>query len=400
MYNLAVIGGGASGICAAIAAKKNNPSLKIFIAEALPRAGKKILATGNGRCNLTNINACADDYNTDFVADIMKKYNPQKVIEFFGTIGLLTVTDAEGRVYPMSNTASSVLDCLRFAAESLGIEIICDTHVDTIVKKGSCFIINGAYRAEMVIISTGGKASPSQGSDGSGYRLLQSLGHSITPLYPGLVQLAVKENVKALKGIRVKANVSLFDNNKMINASKGEVLFTDYGLSGIAVMDISRNVKKGNYTCCIDALPSLTDKEIQKFLLSRRDDNPLLSVENALGGILPKKAGQYILKACSFKGETPMRQLNSSEIKNICEKIKCLAFTVTGTNGFNNAQITVGGADVSEFDSRTLESKIVKGLYCTGEILDVDSVCGGFNLQWAWASGLAAGKTASEKTGR
>lgn len=394
MYQLAVIGGGASGLCAAIAAKRKNPSARIVIIEALPRVGKKILATGNGRCNLTNINASAKDYNTDFVADILKMYPPEKVIEFFNTIGLLTVTDSEGRVYPMSNTAASVLDCLRFTADSLGIEIICDTHVDKIENEGSKFVINGQFKSEKVIIACGGKASPSQGSDGSGFGLLKALGHAITPLYPGLVQLTVSENVKFLKGVRVKANVRLLSDGKTVESSKGEVLFTDYGLSGIAVMDISRKVKKGNFTCSLDILPSLSVKEIQSFIVRLKNDNPMLAVENALCGMLPKKAGQYVLKLLSVNADTPLKRLNDSEIRKIAEKIKNLTFTVKGTNGFNNAQITVGGADVREFDSRTLESKKVKGLYCTGEILDVDAICGGYNLQWAWASGLTAGNSA------
>lgn len=394
MYQLAVIGGGASGLCAAIAAKRKNPNTDIIILEALPRVGKKILATGNGRCNLTNLHASVSDYNTDFVSDVFQKFPPQKVIGFFNSIGLLTTADGEGRVYPLSNTAASVLDCLRFEAENKGVEMRCDFHADTIINKDNAFIINNEIRARNVILASGGKASPSQGSDGSGYALLKQLGHSVMPLYAGLVQLTVSENVKALKGVRVKANAELYCDGKRVNASKGEVLFTDYGLSGIAIMDLSRKVRNGKYTCVLDILPTLKENEIKSFIFNRKKENSALSVENVLCGILPKKAGQYILKACSIKADTPVGRLSDAQIKQITEKIKNLAFTVTGNNGFANAQITVGGAKVNEFDSRTLESKIVKGLYCVGELLDVDSVCGGYNLQWAWASGLAAGECA------
>ncbi|MCQ2484303.1 MAG: NAD(P)/FAD-dependent oxidoreductase [Clostridia bacterium] len=391
MYQLAVIGGGASGLCAAIAAKRRNREMKIVIIEALPRVGKKILATGNGRCNLTNLNASVEDYNTGFVSDILQKYPPKKVIEFFESLGLMTTADSEGRVYPMSNNASSVLDCLRYEADYLGIETVTDTHVDSVVNKDGCFIINRQYKAKKIILATGGKASPSQGSDGSGYALLKAFGHRITPVYPALVQLTVSENVKALKGVRVKAHVALSDGRNCIGQSKGEVLFTDYGLSGIAVMDISRKVKDGKYTCSLDILPSLNEKQIITFLTHRKRSNPAMSFDNALGGVLPKKAGQYVLKECKIKSETPMNRVTDFMMKLISEKAENLSFTVTGTNGFKNAQISAGGADVSEFDSGTLESKKVKGLYCTGELLDVDAVCGGFNLQWAWASGLAAG---------
>lgn len=392
MYQLAIIGGGASGLCASISAKRRNKSADVVVIEALPRVGKKILATGNGRCNLTNLNATPSDYNTDFVTEVLKKYPPEKITEFFETLGLLSVADSEGRVYPMSNNASSVLDCLRYEAESLGVKFICETHVDSVIKKDGAFVINHSITAKKVILATGGKSSPSQGSDGSGYTLLKALGHRITPVFPALVQLTVSENVKALKGVRVKARVSLSSGEKEVCRSQGEVLFTDYGLSGIAVMDISRKVKNGKYVCTLDILPSLNKNQICDFLKKRRNSNPIMSVENVLGGILPKKAGQYALKACSIKGDLPIEKVNDFMIAQLAERLKKLSFSITGTNGFKNAQITSGGANVTEFDSRTLESKKVKGLYCTGELLDVDAVCGGYNLQWAWASGLTAGE--------
>lgn len=391
MYQVAVIGGGASGMCAAIAAKRKNRALNVIIIEALPRVGKKILATGNGRCNLTNYNASVKDYNTDFVSDVLQKYSPEKVIDFFKSIGLMTTADSEGRVYPMSNTASSVLDCLRFEIEKLGIETVCEEHVDSVIKKDGFFTVNRKYKAQNVILATGGKSSPSQGSDGSGYAILNSFGHKLTPTYPALVQLTVSENVKSLKGVRVKANVKLSDSDDIICMSKGEVLFTDYGLSGIAIMDISRKVKNEKYVCYLDIVPSLNEKDIADFITRCKMNNPAMTVENTLGGIIPKKAGQYILKECKIKADFQLSRINDYMINSICKKLKNLRFNVTGTNGFKNAQITAGGADVREFDSRTLESKKIKGLYCTGELLNVDAICGGFNLQWAWASGLTVG---------
>lgn len=396
MYNIAIIGGGASGLAAAIAAKRTDGNKSVLLIEALPRVGKKILATGNGRCNLTNLNASPENYNSKFVTNILNSYPPQKIIDFFNSVGLKCTADSEGRVYPMSNTASSVLDCLRFEAENLGVKVLCETHVDSIKKADNHFIINNKLKAEKVIIATGGKASPSQGSDGSGYKLLESLGHTITPLYPALVQLRVKENVKALKGVRVKAKIKLLRSSKAVDNSAGEVLFTDYGLSGIAVMDISRSVKDGNCLCRLDILPTESESGIADFLFACRGRNPKLSCENALCGLLPKKVGQYVLKLCGIHGDMPLNALKKENAEHIARKIKNLRFTVTGTNGFNNAQITAGGVKLCEFDSRTLESKKIKNLYCTGEVLDVDSVCGGFNLQWAWASGITAGKNSSK----
>ena len=397
MYDIAIIGAGASGLAAAISAKRTNSKLNVVLLESLPRVGKKILATGNGRCNLTNLNAASANYNDCFVCDILEKYPPKKVIEFFRSIGLVCTADSEGRVYPASNTATSVLDCLRFEAERLRVEIICDFHADEILKRDNYFLINNSVKTKKIILATGGKSSPAQGSDGSGYTLLKKLGHTVTPLYPVLVQLTVSENVKSLKGVRVKANVTLISENTVVDSSKGEVLFTDYGLSGISIMDISRSVRNKKYLCRLDILPCMNENEIKKFLFERKKQNPELSAENALSGILPKKAGQYILRICGIHSDKPIKTLDKFSISSVSQKIKSLDFTVTGTNGFKNAQITSGGAELSEFDSRTLESKKIKNLFCTGELLNIDSVCGGFNLQWAWASGLTAGQFAANE---
>ena len=395
MYDIAVIGAGASGLAAAIVAKRKKPYLSVALVEALPRAGKKILATGNGRCNLTNINATFRDYNEpQFVSAVMGKYPPEYIIDFFENIGLKTFNDSEGRVYPMSNMASSVLDCLRFEAENLDIELICDTHVDSIVKKGDTFIINGNIKAMKVILATGGKASSAQGSDGSGYPILKDFGHKVTPVYPALVQLTVRENLKALKGVRVKAEALLVSDGIEKARSSGEILFTDYGLSGIAVMDISRRLYNNKCQCVLDVLPMMHQCDVFAFLMERKASNKNLSTENVLGGLVPKKVGQYALKTCGIPCDKPAGRISNSEVNKICDTLKSLSFTVTGTRGFNNAQITVGGAELSEFDSTTLESKLVIGLYCTGELLNVDSICGGYNLQWAWASGIAAGSAA------
>ena len=222
--------------------------------------------------------------------------------------------------------------------------------------------------------------------------MLKSLGHHITEVYPGLVQLTTKENTKSLKGVRAKANISLRQGVKPIDDAKGEVLFTDYGLSGISIMDISRSVKNGQYNCFIDTLPRCETDEAERFLLSLDKKTP---IENALSGMIPKTLGRYILKRAGINSLTPLGILGKKEITEIIKTAKNLDFTVTGTMGFKNAQISVGGADVTEFNRKTMESKLVKGLFCAGEVLDTDGICGGFNLQWAWASGLVAGRYAA-----
>ena len=397
MYDIAIIGAGASGMAAAISAKQENKKLKVVMVEALPRIGKKILATGNGRCNLSNFSADEYNYNTTAVSKVLKQYPPKKIVEFFSSIGLECISDSESRVYPMSNMAASVLDCLRFEIERLGIDVLTETKVVSIKKTNGIFVINSGLRAKRVILSTGGKASASQGSDGSGYPLLKSLGHRITSLYPGLVQLTVDENVKALKGVKIKAYVQLTTNGSDSPCvSSGEVLFTDYGLSGIAIMDVSRSVRKRKCVCTINIQPELTESDIVDFIIKSKRRNPDLSLEDVLTGIIPKKLGQYIIKKVGFRSDVVLNKLSFQQIKCVSATMKSLEFSVTGTRGYDNAQITVGGADINEFNMTSLESEVVKGLFCTGEVLDVDAPCGGYNLQWAWASGLAAGKYAAE----
>ncbi len=396
MYDIAVVGAGASGIVAAITAKRACDKLSVLLIDALPKIGKKILATGNGRCNLTNFKADEKSYNTRAVSSVIKTVSPEKVIEFFSSIGLECVADNESRIYPMSNTAASVIDCLRFEIERLGIEVLNDTKVISVNKGKKGFIINGNIECQKVIVTTGGKAAPSHGSDGSGYTLLKAFGHNVTSLYPGLVQLTVKENLRILKGVRVKAAVFLKSKNgKAVDKSVGEVLFTDYGLSGIAVMDVSRSVKGKECICILDILPDLSKESVIDFILKAKERNPSLLLEDALCGILPQKVGYLIIKNSGFRQDIRLNMLKYNDILKFAEMMKSCSFTVTGTKGFENAQITIGGVDFSEFNHKTLESQKVNGLYCAGEVLDVDAVCGGFNLQWAWSSGMVAGTYAA-----
>ena len=401
MYDIVVIGGGASGLAAAISAKKACGKLSVLIIEALPKVGKKILATGNGRCNITNLNADQRSYNTKAVSSVMNSFPPAKIIDFFSSIGLECVADDESRVYPMSNTAASVLDCLRFEAENLGIEVLTDTKVNSVINKGGVFETDGKIKCRKLIVSSGGKSSPSQGSDGSGYGLLKAFGHRMTPLYPGLVQLTVKENLKTLKGVRVKADVSLrLKNGKEISHSSGEVLFADYGLSGIAVMDVSRSLMDNDCRCFLNILPDLKKEKVYDFIARAAERNPRQLLEDALCGIMPRKVGYLIIKNAGLRQDITLKELRKTDIVLLADILKNCEFTVTGTKGFDNAQITIGGVCNDEFDMKTLESKKIPGLYCAGEILDVDAPCGGFNLQWAWASGIVAGKSAADSLTR
>ena len=420
-FDLIVVGGSSAGLCAAIQAARLHKGASIAVIERMPRVGKKILATGNGRCNLSNINAVSHPYqNADFAMTALTKYDVENTLSFFKSLGLLTVMDSEGRIYPMSNTAACVLDALRFEAERLHVKLLCNTAVMNInvLKDGSfalkCSqvldlpegaksegIIGTEYVAEKLIIATGGKASPVHGSDGSGFELLKQLGHSITPLFPALVQLATDTTYpKQLKGIRVNAAIKIEIEGNATSAAEGEVLFTEYGLSGIAIMEVSRAASKyfaqdktGACFAVLDLAPTLNKMELKCFLKQIILDNPHLPLEKLLFGILPGRVGQVICKSSDiYEFSAEVGELTEGQLNAIVDKTKSFILEVKGTRGFEQAQVTAGGVDVKEFASGSLESYKVKGLYACGEVLDVDGGCGGFNLQWAWSSGLLAGE--------
>lgn len=400
-FDFIAVGGCAAGLVAAINAKRLHPKLNIAVIEKNPRAGKKILATGNGKCNLTNLEALSHCYKNKRFADFaMNSYPPEKVISFFESLGLLTYADSEGRVYPRSNTASSVLDALRFEAEKLGIAMICETPVADIAKKNGVFVINGEFEAKKILLATGGKASPSQGSDGSGYPLAKSLGHGVTPLYPSLVPLTVKGDlVKTAKGIRARAVKLTLENGKILKESEGEILFTENGLSGIASMELAAKAEeslKGENRKTfvhIDFVPDMSFSDILAHLKNVRSIKGECGADALLSGLLPKQIGVMMCKGVKlYNSDKKVLDFSDSELKTLACAVKDFAFEISGSKGFANAQVTSGGVKTHEINPETMESLICKGLYFAGEIIDVDGGCGGFNLQWAWASGLLAGE--------
>ena len=400
-YDLAVVGGCSAGLVAAINAKRLYPELKVAVVEKLPRIGKKLLATGNGKCNLTNLYAPDHGYvNKGFASFAMCSYPPEKITDFFATLGLLTYSDSCGRVYPESNMAASVVDALRFELERLKIDVLCDTPVNDIKKSDKGYCINGNIYCEKLILAAGGKSSAPQGSDGSGFELAKRLGHTVTETVPALVPLTSKPEItKPLKGVRVR-NVELtLKGEKIIAKTQGEILFAEYGLSGIAAMELAapaqkfiNSVKFSPFTN-IDFLPDMTYSDLVDYLKNLNKIKGFCKMENLLTGILPKAVGIAICKACNlYNSEKLISDLTEKDIRNIAEKIKKFPLEITGTRGFLNAQVTSGGVKVDEINEKTMESKICRNLYFAGEIIDVDGGCGGFNLQWAWASGMLAGE--------
>ncbi len=399
-YDMIVIGGCSSGIVAAINAKRINSELKIAILEKLPRIGKKLLATGNGKCNITNNTAAEHDYvGKEFASFAFEKYSPERIKEFFESLGLLCYTDSFGRVYPESNTASSVVDSLRFELERLKIDVYCDTAVNNINHKND-FVINGEFVCKKLIIAAGGKASPSQGSDGSGYALAKMLGHSVTKLYPALVPLCASPDItKPMKGVRVRNVTLTLKGDKKIAQTCGEILFTDYGLSGIAAMELAAPAQKYiddvkcNPFTYIDFMPDMTYNELVNYLLNLNKIKGFTNIDNFLTGFLPKAVGISICKVSGlYKSDKLISELTEKDVRKIAEKIKSFPLEVTGAKDFKDAQVTSGGIKTSEIDKKTMQSKICRNLYFAGEIIDVDGGCGGFNLQWAWASGMIAGE--------
>ena len=401
---IAVIGGGASGMMAAITARKSGK--EVVILERKDRILKKVLITGNGRCNITNVNANISNYfgkNISSVENILNSFNPQDTMDFFNGLGIVCNEENRGKVYPLSGQASSVVDALRFEAERLGIKIETEFYVRKIEKDGFKFKIYSEDRKKIeagrVILAAGGQSYPELGSNGSGFELAKELGHSVTRLSPSIVQLKTEKNqVKGLQGIKTDVAVTAYGDNKKICTYDGELLFTDYGISGNVVFNISFVMPLyKNVEFEIDFMEKFDYNELYEILKERKKIMSHLTMENYFNGMINKKLGQFLSKVSGIeKLSKPVKDLNDSEIRKLCTVLKKYRVKILDTTGFKNAQITAGGVSLDEVNPETLESKIVKGLYFSGEVLDVYGECGGFNLQWAWASGYIAGKNAAK----
>lgn len=396
---IAVIGGGASGIMAAIRASQCGAAVTVY--ERMDRIGKKILATGNGRCNLTNRGVDVTYYhgsNPKFVISALSRFSVDDTLDFFAQIGLLTRTEDRGKVYPYCGQASAVLDVLRAEMARLGIKIVPKFEAAQIQKQDGGFLLKSYdgrnEYADRVILAAGGRASPSLGSNGSGYDIAVKLGHTVTSVSPVLVQIKTDTPfIKGLKGLKVNGKLTIEQNGKIIGQDSGEILFADYGISGPPVFQLSRYAQSGAIAV-IDIMPEYQQEEIAEMLSARRRLN--VSLEDYFTGMLMKRLGQTLLKVC---GITPLSRASSSlsdrDVSLLAATIKAWRLPITGTLSWNNAQVTSGGVLTKEISPSTMESKCVPGLYITGELLDIDGDCGGYNLQWAWSSGYVAGEAAA-----
>lgn len=392
-----IIGGGASGMAAALAAAENE-SVQIVLMERQARVGRKLLATGNGRCNLTNLHAMEQGYHGEDIAFVdyaLEKYNVENTLSWFRNMGLLTVAEESGRVYPYSDQANSVVDVLRFALDKSNIELKTGFEVAKARKVGNQFHVSSAEETvicDKLIIACGGLAGTKLGGSMSGYKLLSKFGHRSTKLRPALVQIKTGwGGIAGLKGVRANCNVKILRDGILFAESTGEIQFTEYGVSGPVIFEVSRDVCQGreSWSCVLDFLPQLTANEILEELKQRRAGK--LPAEELFTGILHNRLGRVLTKAAGIRAMQAVAELTDEELNAVCKIAKEFELSLTETLGMDSAQVTAGGVETKGFDAATMESKLVPGLYACGEVLDIDGDCGGYNLQWAWSSGRLAG---------
>ena len=417
-----IVGGGAAGMMAAITAAR--AGAKVTILESGERIGKKILSTGNGKCNLGNLEMNRQQYYGgcgDRMALFLERFGTEDTLRFFGGLGLMT-KERNGYLYPLCEQASAVLDVLRFEINALGIRVLTQFPVKEIrrQKKGGFLIVSDQKKEEFdsVILSCGGKAAPKTGSDGSGYQLAKQMGHHIIPVVPALTALKCKETFfKAIAGVRAEAEIVLYGKAQIADTARrkkgstlseicrerGELMITDYGISGIPIFQLSRNAayllkNEPELTVKIDFLPDYPESELNSLFEKRWKALKKRTAEEFFTGVLNKKLMALFMKQEGIRAQEPASDALKENIRRVFLLCKQFTVTVTGTGDFQNAQVCAGGVDLREVTDR-MESAVCPGLYFAGEILDVDGRCGGYNLQWAWTSGYLAGSAAAEGKG-
>ncbi len=393
-----VIGGGASGLAAAVFAARSGAD--VLVLERMDRIGKKLLATGNGKCNYTNTNMTEKAYHshtTDRIKEMLSVFDDQQTIRFFRSIGIWP-KEREGYVYPNSAQAASVLDALRFELDALGVKIITNAAVTQITKIKKGYQVTAGekcYDGRAVILACGGRAQTKLGSDGSGYRLLKALDHKIVPVVPSLTGLKASEKYfKNLAGVRSEGKVTLMVDGREMAHDRGEIQFADYGISGIPVFQISSQAAYAlaegkKVQVFIDLFPEHDKKRLIRMLNAREKQFAGASAQVFETGILNRKLIRECLKLAGLKGEYPLPSM-----ERLADVLKCLPATITASRGYDFAQVCAGGADMSQIDAKTCESRLHKNLYIIGELMDVDGICGGYNLQWAWTTAYLAGNAA------
>lgn len=408
-YDVIIVGAGASGLMAAIAAAGQGSS--VLVIEQKEKAGKKILATGNGKCNFTNMNQTPECYRSDdsaFAGRVLSCFDAPRTVRFFKKLGIYP-RSRDGYLYPNSEQASSVVAILLLECERLKVQFQYNESVTEIKKPYYTVITQAAtdlssnpksYFAGKLILAAGGCAAPKLGSDGSGYRLAKSLGHTVIKPLPALVQLKSPDKYcKTLSGVRTNAAVAVYAGGRREASEEGEILFTDYGISGIPVLQLSRFAAKAldrgeKVYLMLDLLPVTAKEDLADILRQRIRQNPAKTAEEMLLGLLNSKLSYIIILEARLDPYKASGRISKEELESLVRNIKEFKMLIRDTNSFENAQVCAGGAATGEIDGYSMESRISKGLYLCGELVDVDGTCGGYNLQWAWSSGYLAGISA------
>ena len=401
METVIVIGAGASGMIAALTAAQS-ADRRVLLLERQQRVGRKLLATGNGRCNLTNTGAAPERYHgevPDFVRPALAAFPPEAALAFFRELGLVTVEEPGGRVYPLSDSANSVVDVLRFALEASPVELrtACPARALRREKQGGFTVATDTepLYADRLIAACGGAAGARLGGVGDGYELLAMLGHKRTALYPSLAPILTEPDYpRALKGVRADCRLRLLGGGETLAEAAGELQFTETGVSGPAAFDLSRAAAVGGkgLTLSADFFRNCTADAVPALLRARRERFPALPASEALTGMLHNRLGRMLVRYAELDANAPLSTLSDEACGTLARSCRDFRLAVRGVAGFDAAQVTAGGVRTSGFNPETLESWFVPGLFACGEVLDVDGDCGGFNLQWAWASGRLAGR--------
>jgi len=404
---IAVVGGGAAGLMAAITAAKSGATVHLY--EQNNKPAKKILASGNGRCNISNTIVSSADYfgqRPSFSDFALSNFSFSQLEKFCKSIGLLLNILDDGRAYPLSNEAKSVALSFENYATACGVEVFNEHAIIQVEKKEGKFYLHTALNVsqayDKVLICTGSEAAPQLGGSALGYELAASLGHSIVPTYPSLVQLHINSTVhEKISGVKLDAEVTLFVNGKKEQSIKGDILFTKYGISGFAILDISQMASEAllNYQSVdigLDLLPKFDRQNLSTQLLQMTQNLPTHSIESILCGLLPVKLSRVLLEDLKIPAHTLGKEIHTKMAKQVVSRIKDWRFEISDTHGFKHAEVSGGGVNTDEVNEKTMESTVCKGLYFAGEVLDIVGRRGGFNFHFAWASGYLAAKEMSK----